>query len=246
MATVAVPGRRFDVDAVVFDKDGTLIDLHASWGPPALTWLEAVGGGDDRMRDVLADRLGFDLPNGRLVPDGVFAAGTLAQIGSETLAALRGQGWDDARVRATISRAREAVAVAIESTPPVTLADLPALFGELAAVGVGRAVLTSDDREPTLDFLRRAGVGHLVDTVVGGDEVANPKPHPEGLALVMAALAVRPDRVLMVGDSLADHRAARAAGTWFVAVGVGSAAAEGADAAIESVAAITVRGRSRP
>lgn len=240
MPTVAVPGREFEVDLVVFDKDGTLIDLHASWGPPARTWLEAASGGDDRMTATLAERLGFDLVEDRLIPDGVFAAGTLAQIGAETLAVLHGDGWDQARIRATISRARQAVSIAIEDTPPVTLADLPAVFGELAAGGIGRAILTSDDRAPTLDFLRRAGVDHLVDAVVGGDDVARPKPHPDGLAKIMTMLSVRAERVLMVGDSLADRGAASAAGTWFVAVGAGSAAAAGANAAIDSVAAISL------
>ena len=102
-----------------------------------------------------------------------------------------------------------------------------------------RAVLTSDDRIPTLDFLRRAGVDGLVDMVVGGDDVALPKPHPDGLMAVMDELGALPHRVLMVGDSTADRDAAGAAGTWFVAVGHDSPAARGADAAIDSVDVIT-------
>lgn len=239
MPIVTVPGARFDVELVVFDKDGTLIDLHASWGPPARAWLDAVAAGDDRLVGVLAERLGFDLTHGRLIADGVFAAGTLAQIGSETLHVLTSAGWDDVRVGAAIARGRAAVSVAMDATPPVTLADLPALFGALAAAGIGRAVVTSDDRLPTLEFLRRAGVDRLVDVVVGGDDVALPKPHPDGLMAVMDALGVRPHRALMVGDSTADRDAAGAAGTWFVAVGHDSPAARGADAAIDSVAAIT-------
>lgn len=239
MPLVAVPGARFDVDLVVFDKDGTLIDLHASWGPPARAWLDAVADGDGQLVGALAERLGFDLAVDQLVADGVFAAGTLAQIGTETLHVLTSEGWDDVRISTAITRARAAVSVVIDATPPVTLADLPTLFGKLAAAGVGRAVLTSDDRQPTLDFLRRAGVDGLVDMVVGGDDVALPKPHPDGLMAVMDELGVLPHRVLMVGDSTADRDAAGAAGAWFVAVGHDSPAARGADATIDSVELIT-------
>src|SRR5690606_11915211 len=128
MPLVAVPGARFDVDLVVFDKDGTLIDLHASWGPPARAWLDAVADGDGQLVGALAERLGFDLAVDQLVADGVFAAGTLAQIGTETLHVLTSEGWDDVRISTAITRARAAVSVVIDATPPVTLADLPTLF----------------------------------------------------------------------------------------------------------------------
>jgi len=49
--------------------------------------------------------------------------------------------------------------------------------------------------------------------LVGGDEVARPKPAPDGVLMIAAALGVRPDELAYVGDSPPDARAARAAGS---------------------------------
>ena len=120
----------------------------------------------------------------------------------------------------------------MRSAEPRMLADLPKLFGRLAAVGVRLAVLTSDDRPSTEDFLDWLGVGPLLDVVVTATDVDRPKPNPDGLLQIATRLNVPPDRILMIGDSVFDREAAHAAGSWFVAVGHRSAASRGADATV--------------
>ena len=44
-------GARFDVDAVIFDKDGTLIDLLASWSPAGQAWIDVASGGDAELAE---------------------------------------------------------------------------------------------------------------------------------------------------------------------------------------------------
>jgi len=53
------------------------------------------------------------------------------------------------------------------------------------------------------------------DVVITDDEVAQPKPHPEGLLAALRACGIQPHEALYVGDSLLDCRAARAAGVPF-------------------------------
>jgi len=48
--------------------------------------------------------------------------------------------------------------------------------------------------------------------VIGGDRVVMHKPHPEPLWQACTALGVAPHEALMVGDSINDVAAARAAG----------------------------------
>ena len=60
----------FDVDAVAFDKDGTLIDLDAAWGSAALAWVTTAASGDAVLEETLAARLGLDLATGHLVGAG--------------------------------------------------------------------------------------------------------------------------------------------------------------------------------
>ena len=79
----------FDVDAVAFDKDGTLIDLDAAWGPAALAWVMTAASGDQVLEEKLAAGLGLDLATGHLVEGGLFAVGTVGQLYEATLRAPR-------------------------------------------------------------------------------------------------------------------------------------------------------------
>lgn len=240
MPIVRVADRQFDVDAVVFDKDGTLIDLDASWAPLAESWIEAIAAVGSTLLDDLADTLGYDYSIRRLVPDSTIAAGTLIDVGDATHRLLLVNGYSREAASEAVVRARAAIEVAAATHPAVTLADLGQLFSGLVSAGLGVAVLTSDDRVPTLDFLERNRIASLVSAVMTSDDVDHPKPHPDGLHRIGRALGLSAQRLLMVGDSTADHGAARAAGAWFVAVGHGSAASVGADATVACVDEIGV------
>ncbi|MGF1666250.1 MAG: HAD family hydrolase [Acidimicrobiia bacterium] len=228
---------RFEVDAVIFDKDGTLIDLDVSWAAPGRAWIDAASGGDAPLWCELAAALGFDGEAGRLVPDGVMAAGTLDELDRHTRMVLVEVGLGEEAVDHRVDLARR---VAIESALRVegipTLGDVAAGFRRLAAAGVLLGVVTSDDRAVAEALLVAIGVEHLVRRVVGGDDDIAPKPSPDGILAVCGDAGVDPARTLMVGDSTADLLAARNAGlAGFVAVGADSPAAAGADAVVASI-----------
>jgi pyrophosphatase PpaX len=61
-------------------------------------------------------------------------------------------------------------------------------------------------------------LGHLFETVVGGDETKRHKPDPEPLLLAAERMGVDPEDCAYVGDSPFDIRAAKAAGMFAVAV----------------------------
>ena len=81
----------------------------------------------------------------------------------------------------------------------------------LRAAGHPVAVFTGASRRAAVMLLAAAGLRS--DVLVGGDEVARPKPAPDGVLMIAAALGVRPDELAYVGDSPPDARAARAAGS---------------------------------
>jgi phosphoglycolate phosphatase len=225
------------VEAVVFDKDGTLIDLDVSWAAPGRAWVEAASGGDAPLWSELAEALGFDGEAGRLVPDGVMAAGTLDELDRHTRMVLVAAGLAAGTVDQRIDRARR---VAIESALRVegipTLGDVAGGFRRLAAAGVVLGVVTSDDRAVAEATMEAIGVAHLVRRVVGGDDDIAPKPSPDGILAVCRDGGVDPARTLMVGDSTADLLAARNARlAGFVAVGTLSPAAAEADAVVTSI-----------
>ncbi|MDH4116219.1 MAG: HAD family hydrolase [Acidimicrobiia bacterium] len=204
----------FDVDAVLLDKDGTLIDLVATWSPAGRRFIEVASGG----RADLAARLGeaIGVSNGKVVPDGVLAAGTMEELARTALRVLRMSDAPDPReavARAVEASSRTAVACA------APIGDVQAAIDRLERCGIALAVVTNDDTEPSITTLQALGIGHL--PVVGADLGYSPKPEPETMLAACALLGADPARTVYVGDSAIDETAARSAGL-LGAIGVGS------------------------
>ena len=240
MAVVSVGGHEFDVDAVVFDKDDTLVDLNATWGPVARTWITVLAGGDADLVEEMSQRLGYDLAIGRVVPDSILATHTLPEIGAHTVELLSAHGVDPETISERIVAARAGLETDVYGLPLEPLTELEPLLVSLRRAGLGIGVFTSDDERPTLHFLESCGIAHLIDVVVTGEQLDRPKPHGDGLRRAAEVLGTTPQRLLMVGDSLHDHDAAREAGAWFVAVGHDTPAGRLADATVEHVGEIVV------
>ncbi len=73
----------------------------------------------------------------------------------------------------------------------------------------------------TEPLLKDMGIYHYFLTVVSGDTVAKKKPDPMPLLHAATLLGVEPRHALMVGDSMSDVKAARAAGFQIVCVTYG-------------------------
>ena len=56
-------------DAVVFDKDGTLLDYEASWNPAIYDAICESAGDDDGLRAKIASTLGYDMVERRALRD---------------------------------------------------------------------------------------------------------------------------------------------------------------------------------
>jgi len=79
-------------------------------------------------------------------------------------------------------------------------------------------VVTAKRRSTVELAFARVPLAHLFETVVGGDETANHKPHPEPLLLAAERMGADPAETAYVGDSPFDMRAAKAAGMHAIAV----------------------------
>ena len=70
-------------------------------------------------------------------------------------------------------------------------------------------------------FERQAGC-MPIDLIIGGEDVKNAKPDPQGLLLCIEKLGLKKGDVLYVGDNIVDAQAAERAGVDFAAVLTGS------------------------
>ena len=210
-------GRLDGIDLVIFDKDGTLIDFDAMWGPWVVELarrLETLTG--RTLADGLFAALGFDAATGRTIAGGPLAATPMARLRELTVELLIEAGIEEGEARSAVERAWDPP----DPVSPRPVAELRPLFEAIRAGGRRRlAVATSDDRGPTERTLAGLGVADLVDALACADDGVPVKPAPEMVWTLCRTLGVDPARAAVVGDSPADLAMARAAGAGLV-VGV--------------------------
>lgn len=215
------------IKAVLFDKDGTLIDFERTWlGIAEALALEAAGG-DRREAERLLVLGGFDVSARRFLPDSVIAAGTNAEVVDLWFPTLA----PEARARRVADfdafTAREGAARAVL---------LPGVGQALAALhgaGLKLGVATNDSTEGASLTMQALGLLPLLDAVYGYDAVSEPKPAP-GPVLAFAEKAhLSPFEVGVVGDNRHDLVMARAAGA---GLSVGVLSGTGTRETLESLA----------
>lgn len=84
--------------------------------------------------------------------------------------------------------------------------------------GVKLAVFTGKGKRTADITLEALHIREYFDYVVSGNDVVLHKPHGEGIMKILQHFALPKDHVVMVGDSMADVKAARSAGVPMAAV----------------------------
>ncbi len=206
-------GRIVTVEAIIFDKDGTLFDYQRSWGDAMTDLLErSVAPGS---LEAAALALGFDLERARFMPGSMAVAGTSIDL---------------ARVLAPYMQRDEHEALCLidemaEQAQMVPVADLVSCIGRLGQDYV-LGLVTNDSEAPSRLQLEAAGIADCFAFLAGCDTGYGSKPAPDPLLAFAEATSIAPERTLMVGDSRLDLLAARAAGMRPIAVLTGVAEAE--------------------
>lgn len=200
-----------DVDAVVFDKDGTLIDVHQTWGPAmACTIAELVDDPVGRQRAAAA--IGVDLLAGSLTIDSPVIAESNGEIAARIAEAL------DWPVAETALRLEELATLHVgDAVQP--LAGVTEMLASLRATGLWVGLATNDGGASAARQLTSLGWRHYFDSVIGYDSGFGAKPEPGMLLASAQRAACSMDRLVMVGDTATDVRAANSAGCRVVVVG---------------------------
>jgi len=184
----------FDVDAVAFDLDGTLLDTVHDLAL-AVNLLLAELGHAPLSTEAVRDLVGKGMAN--LVRKVVLRA--------------YGRPATDAEVAALLPRYQ----AHYEDVLGHETDAFPGLLGMLDALKAGGyrlGVVTNKATRFVRPHLAKAGILHYFDAIVGGDDAVAKKPDPAPLLLAAERLGVPVARMLMVGDSVNDAQAARAAG----------------------------------
>jgi phosphoglycolate phosphatase len=135
---------------------------------------------------------------------------------SETLFKLTGQQHTDKSdefARLFIKRADE---VMVDMT--VLFKSSPGIVKLLKGQDIALGIVSTKFRRRIEAILKRENLFHVFDVIVGGEDVSDYKPDPEGLLKALARLGGVPSSSLYVGDSVTDAETARRADVPFVAV----------------------------
>ncbi|MEQ3626925.1 MAG: HAD family hydrolase [Celeribacter sp.] len=201
------------IRAVLFDKDGTLFDFQRTWGAAMSDLMMSLAreGGGDCAR--VARATGVDPVARRVLRDSPLVAGTQA----ETMALLRPLlAMPDHLILARMAAMAEQVV-------PVPAVPLAPLLDRLIAAGYQLGIATNDQEDATRQQLDALGLADRFAAIIGADSGHGAKPEPGMCRAFAAALDLRPEQVVMIGDSTHDLRAGRAAGMAVLAVLTGLA-----------------------
>lgn len=200
------------IQGIVFDKDGTLFDFRATWEVWTEAMLLRVTHSDRARAAALGRAIGFDLHTRAFAEDSVVIAGTLDEIAQV--------------MRPLVPEVPDLVAVLADEAggaPQVEAVPLAPLLAELRGRGLRLGVATNDAFAPALAHLEATAIADQFDFIAGYDSGYGGKPGPGQLRAFLAHTGLVAEACLMVGDSLHDLRAGRAAGMGCVGVLTGLA-----------------------
>jgi len=209
LAVTALPAH---VRAVLFDKDGTLVDFDRTWSGTMKVGARDFADGNEALAVRLCEAVGWDEAAGTFAADAFFANNPNAAI-ARRWRELRGLPFSDGdagRLDALFARA-----ILASVTP---LGDLAGTVARLRSRGLVLGVATNDSRESAVEQLAALGVGDAFAYVTGYDGPSKPKPDPSAVFDFARVAGVAPSEVAVVGDSLNDLHLAGASGAYAIAV----------------------------
>jgi haloacid dehalogenase superfamily, subfamily IA, variant 1 with third motif having Dx(3-4)D or Dx(3-4)E len=207
-----VDGCNYDIRAILFDKDGTLIDLETMWG----SWLTIANRVLNRL---IAEefpsipRKGFTLMKDTFdkeCPLAVASTNELYTILTWQMYQL-GIDWVNAKnlVRKSESIINNEMYLLKPVKPTKGLVDFLNVCNK---VEVPLAIVTSDNKVSARRHMQWIGILPYFSTIIGSTSVRRGKPYPDMIELACSRLGVFPNEVALVGDTVMDMQLAQESG----------------------------------
>ena len=211
MVTIQCKGVKFaNIQAIVFDKDGTLEDSEA--------YLRNLGQKRSRLIDAQIPGIGepllmaFGINGNSLDPTGLLAVGSRreTEIAAAAYIAETGKGWLESLALAR--RAFEEADRYIGTAPSPLFVGSLEVLKYLSEAGLKLGILSAASTERVRAFALRHQLQDYVQLQMGVDSAELSKPNPALFLQACQTLGVEPGATLMVGDSAGDIEMARNAG----------------------------------
>jgi phosphoglycolate phosphatase len=217
MTTIEAARQRFEgIEAIVFDKDGTLARTEDYLTQLTQARTTALNALVPEVGDLIARAFGLTHdPDGtpQLNAAGLMAIGSRQdnEIAAAAYVAARGHNWSDARamVKAAFTTAETQLPPKAPQTPPID--GCREMLDRLRAGGVKLGILSADRSHNITGWIEEYGFTEHFYASRGSDQPPS-KPKPEALLALCEQLGVGPKQVLAIGDASSDMSLALAAG----------------------------------
>jgi len=229
----------YPVQAILFDKDGTLMDFICTWGywgeqmlARFFSGLEAKGLVAAASADPGSLWGTVHADDGHIVDysrNGPLAMGTMEDM--KAILAWQGYraglSWADASV--LVEQCWQFADKQLEQARAVrAMPGVIAFLEQCQESGIKMAVVTADETAAAEKHLAWLGIRHYFSVCIGTDKVEHGKPFPDMALMACRELGVEPSEAAVIGDTSGDMSMAQLAGA---AVGIGLMGAAGAEVA---------------
>jgi pyrophosphatase PpaX len=205
-----------NIETVIFDKDGTFIDLHFFWGKMTEKRAEKVSevfGLQENFFEKIGKFLGYDVYSKKMLSDGITALYSRVKI----IEIFRGK-LEEIGVNTTEEKITEIFDMVSNDfykeidkhTKPIEEAIV--FIKKLHEMGVKLGIVTSDSVESTKLTLKNFGWEYLFQSVIGRESSSETKESGVPTKLALSELSANPETTIMVGDAPMDFISAKNAG----------------------------------
>jgi len=191
--------------AIIFDKDGTLMDFDSFWLLITCNVIEELKR-DMKVVTISESEIlnALGIKNGITNINGVLCRGTYGQTARIMYDVLKNHGY-----KFTINEVTEFVIDSYhrnyeKGIVKPTCDNICEVLGRLKSYGIKLAVVTTDDPFVTKKCLQTLGIDTLIDRVYTDDDNFPAKPNPYCIFDFLKREGLSKSEVVMVGDTLTD------------------------------------------
>ena len=192
------------INAILFDKDGTLFDFYRTWGSVTEEAALLLADGDRERAKFVLENSGKDPVTGKYAPASPIASGSNRQIVEVWCGLL---GIPD--IETAFENVRE-LFLRRQKQGAVPVLDLDLFFGRLKGRGLRLGIATMDSEESARATMRMFGAERHLDFICGFDTGHGVKPGGGMVEAFARQTATAPENLAVVGDSPHDMHMAHA------------------------------------